>query len=110
MCAQEVNFGNEIWYKTIEHGPPPGQEAFLSIFPIKCYECPYLFSTNEANKKILLDAAALNDINDNKRIILDDHFNTVLRRLVAWIRSSLLLKIQWWKRHYIYKHGCESVQ
>ncbi len=24
-------------------------------------------------------------------------FNTILRRLVAWIRSSLLVKIQWQK-------------
>jgi hypothetical protein len=33
-------------------------------------------------------------------------FYTVLRRLVAWIRSSLLLKIQWKEHHYLYKHGC----
>ncbi len=37
-------------------------------------------------------------------------FNTILRRLVAWIRSSLLLKIQWWKRHYISEHGRGSVR
>jgi hypothetical protein len=29
------------------------------------------------------------------------HFNTVLRRLVAWIRSSLLVKIQWQKHQYL---------
>ncbi len=34
---------------------------------------------------------------------------SVLRRLVAWIRSILLLKIQWWKRHYITEHRCGSV-
>ncbi len=37
-------------------------------------------------------------------------FNTVLRRCVAWIRSSLLVKIQWQKHHYISEHGCYSVR
>ena len=37
-------------------------------------------------------------------------FNTVLKRLVVWIRSSLLLKIQWLKHHYLSEHGCYSVR
>jgi hypothetical protein len=37
-------------------------------------------------------------------------FNAVLRRCVAWIRSSLLVKIQWQKHHYIAEHGCGSVR
>jgi hypothetical protein len=39
----------------------------------------------------------------------DTCFNSVLRRLVAWIRSSLLVKIQWQKHHYTSEHGCYSV-
>ena len=38
------------------------------------------------------------------------NFNTVLKSLVAWIRSSLLLKIQWLKHHYLSEHGCYSVR
>jgi hypothetical protein len=38
------------------------------------------------------------------------NFNTVLRRCVACINSSLLLKIQWREHHYLYEHGCYSVQ
>jgi hypothetical protein len=37
-------------------------------------------------------------------------FNTVLRRLVAWIRSSLLLKKQWLEHHYLSEHGCYYVR
>ena len=37
------------------------------------------------------------------------NFNTVLKRLVVWIRSSLLLKIQWLKHHYLSEHGCYSL-
>ncbi len=37
------------------------------------------------------------------------HFNTKLRSRVAWIRSSLLVKIQWQKHHYISEHRCGSV-
>ncbi len=36
-------------------------------------------------------------------------FNTILKRLVAWISSSLLLKIQWYEHHYLSEHGCHSV-
>ncbi len=32
------------------------------------------------------------------------NFNTVFRRCVAWIRSSLFVKIQWQKHHYISEH------
>ncbi len=37
-------------------------------------------------------------------------FNTVLRRSVDWIKSSLLLKIQWKVYHYLCEHGFYSVQ
>jgi hypothetical protein len=37
-------------------------------------------------------------------------FNIVSKRLVAWIRSSLLLKIQKKDHHYLYEHKCYSVQ
>jgi hypothetical protein len=44
-------------------------------------------------------------------VIKSTSFNTVLRRHVACIRSSLLLKIQWKEHHNnLYKHGCYSVQ
>jgi hypothetical protein len=41
-----------------------------------------------------------------KKLYDYDIFNTVLRRHVAWIRSSLLVKIQWRKHHYISEHRC----
>jgi hypothetical protein len=38
------------------------------------------------------------------------NFNIVLKRRVALIKSSLLLKIQWSKHHYLSEHGCNSVR
>jgi hypothetical protein len=32
----------------------------------------------------------------------NQNFNTVLIRLVAWIKSSLLVKIQWKQHHILY--------
>jgi hypothetical protein len=35
---------------------------------------------------------------------------TILKGRVAWIKSSLLLRIQWQEHHYLYKHGCYTLQ
>ncbi len=37
-------------------------------------------------------------------------FNTVFKRRTAWIKSSLLLKIQWKEHHYLYTHRCQIIK
>jgi hypothetical protein len=43
-------------------------------------------------------------------LLKNNHINTLLRRHVACIKSSLLLKIQYKENHYLFEHGCYSVQ
>ncbi len=46
------------------------------------------------------------------KLVLSIHiyFNTILRSHVDWIKSSLLLMIQWKEHHNLYEHGCYRVQ